>query len=30
MKGGVALFDTKDSDLSVVKKTPAGRDLVKE
>ncbi len=27
---GVALFDTKYSDLSVVKKTPAGRDLVKE
>lgn len=26
---GVALFDTKYSDLSVVKKTPAGRDLVK-
>lgn len=25
---GVALFDTKLSDLSVVKKTPAGRDLV--
>ena len=27
---GVALFDTKYSDLSVVKKTPAGRDLIKE
>lgn len=27
---GVALFDTEYSDLSVVKKTPAGRDLVKE
>ena len=27
---GVALFDTKYSDLSVVKKTPAARDLVKE
>ena len=27
---GVALFDTKYSDLSVVQKTPAGRDLVKE
>lgn len=27
---GVALFDTKYSDLSVVKKTPAGRDIVKE
>ena len=27
---GVALFDTKYSDLNVVKKTPAGRDLVKE
>lgn len=27
---GVALFDTKYSDLSVVKKTPAGRDLVQE
>ena len=26
---GVALFDTKYSDLSVVKKTPAGKDLVK-
>ena len=26
---GVALFDTQYSDLSVVKKTPAGRDLVK-
>lgn len=26
---GVALFDTKYSDLSVVKKTPAGRDLIK-
>ena len=26
---GVALFDTKYSDLNVVKKTPAGRDLVK-
>jgi alpha-L-fucosidase len=26
---GVALFDTKLSDLSVVKKTPAGRDLVR-
>ena len=25
---GVALFDTKYSDLSVVKKTPAGRDLI--
>ena len=27
---GVALFDTQYSDLSVVKKTPAGRDLIKE
>ena len=27
---GIALFDTQYSDLSVVKKTPAGRDLVKE
>ena len=27
---GVALFDTKYSDLNVLKKTPAGRDLVKE
>ncbi|MEG6612369.1 alpha-L-fucosidase [Pseudoclostridium thermosuccinogenes] len=27
---GVALFDTKYSDLSVVKKTPAGRDIVSE
>lgn len=27
---GVALFDTKYTDLNVVKKTPAGRDLVKE
>ena len=27
---GVALFDTKYSDLSVVKKTPAAMDLVKE
>ncbi len=27
---GVALFDTKYSELSVVKKTPAARDLVKE
>jgi len=27
---GVALFDTKYSDLSVVKKTPAGRDLIAE
>lgn len=27
---GVALFDTKYSDLSVVKKTPAKRDIVKE
>ncbi len=27
---GVALFDTQYSDLSVVKKTPAARDLVKE
>lgn len=27
---GVALFDTGYSDLSVVKKTPAARDLVKE
>lgn len=27
---GVALFDTKYSDLNVVKKTPAARDLVKE
>lgn len=27
---GVALFDTKYSDLNVVKKTPAGRDLIKE
>ncbi|SHK73729.1 alpha-L-fucosidase [Anaerocolumna jejuensis DSM 15929] len=27
---GMALFDTKYSDLSVVKKTPASRDLVKE
>lgn len=27
---GVALFDTKYSDLSVVKKTPAGRDLIRE
>lgn len=26
---GVALFDTKYSDLSVVKKTPAGRDLIR-
>ena len=26
---GVALFDTKYSDLNVVKKTPAGKDLVK-
>lgn len=26
---GVALFDTGYSDLSVVKKTPAARDLVK-
>ena len=26
---GVALFDTKYSDLSVVKRTPAGRDLIK-
>ena len=25
---GVALWDTKESDLSVVKKTPAGKDLV--
>lgn len=27
---GVALFDTKYSDLSVVKKTPAKRDIIKE
>lgn len=27
---GVALFDTKCNDLSVVKKSPAGRDLLKE
>ncbi len=27
---GVALFDTKGSDLSVVKKTPAARDLIAE
>ena len=27
---GVALFDTQYSDLSVVKKTPAGRDLIRE
>ena len=27
---GVALFDTRYSDLSVVKKTPAGRDLIRE
>lgn len=27
---GVALFDTKYSDLNVVKKTPAARDLVRE
>ena len=27
---GVALFDTRFSDLSVVKKTPAKRDIVKE
>lgn len=27
---GVALFDTQYSDLNVVKKTPAGRDLIKE
>ena len=27
---GMALFDTKYSDLSVINKTPAGRDLVKE
>ncbi|WZL80549.1 alpha-L-fucosidase [Vallitaleaceae bacterium 9-2] len=27
---GVALFDTKHSDLSVMKKTPAKRDIVKE
>ena len=27
---GVSLFDTKYSDLNVLKKTPAGRDLVKE
>ena len=27
---GVALFDTKYSDLSVMKKTPAKRDIVKE
>lgn len=26
---GVALWDTKQNDLSVVKKTPAGRDLIK-
>ncbi|MBF9066611.1 alpha-L-fucosidase [Streptacidiphilus fuscans] len=26
---GVALFDTRESDLSVVKRTPAGRDLVR-
>lgn len=26
---GVALFDTKQSDLNVIKKTPAGKDLVK-
>ena len=27
---GVALFDTKESELSVINKTPAGRDLIKE
>ena len=27
---GMALFDTRYSDLSVVKKTPAGRDLIRE
>lgn len=26
---GVALFDTKQSELNVIKKTPAGKDLVK-